>query len=171
MKTLLTAILMALSLSVQAVQAEDCQVRELGRISVFDPAGVGEWIDSAIIQYAFGVDFYGESRICNVPGGNAIESIEYEANLLFIDGDTVQRFEIFDTADALGFTQNGALYDVRSRYIDVGDYQIRFIRRAPEHQLVEVNGEEHVVPNYDQATIFVLEHDGLIWELDFRGKE
>lgn len=168
MSKVLAVFLLVLSFG---VQAEDCQVRELGRVSIFDPFGNREWVDSSIIKYAFGVDFYGESRICNAPNGGAIKTIEYEANLLFVDGNVAHRFEVYDTADVLGFTQNGALYDVRSRYVDIGDYQIRFIRRAPNNQLVEVDGEKHVVPNYDRATIFMLEADGLIWELDYRGKK
>jgi len=34
-----------------------------------------------------------------------------------------------------------------------------------------IRDREYVVPNYDRATIFMVEMDGLIWELDFRGKE
>jgi len=168
MSKVLAVFLLVLSFG---VQAEYCQTRELGRVSIFDRLGEEQWVDSAVIQFAFGVDFYGESRICAEYEDGPIKTIEYDANLLYVDGTVVNRFEIYDMVDALGFTQNGARYDVRSRYVEVGDYEIRFIRRAPDRQLVEVNGKEYVVPNYDRATIFMVEMDGLIWELDFRGKE
>ncbi len=169
MKTFVLAIVLGLLPTL--VQAEYCQTRELGRVSVFDRLGEEQWVDSAVIKFAFGVDFYGESRICAEYQGGPIKTIEYEANLLYVDGTVANRFEIYDMVDVLGFTQNGARYDVRSRYVEVGDYEIRFIRRAPDLQLVEVNGEEHVVPNYDRATIFMVEMDGLIWELDYRGTD
>ena len=107
--------------------------------------------------------------------GSSISQILYTASIR----NGSKAYHIADWAHAVGHTPNGAQYNVKSTLMldEDGyavDYDIDFLRRAPDEQVVNVDNVDYVVPNYDQATIFTIQReteDGvLIFTLDYRGE-
>jgi hypothetical protein len=154
--------------------AQVCEERGLARYRVQDVSPVlGDFYDTHVKEGDFGFDFVGKSYLCGEP----LEYIEYWAQLLTYDPETLElvTYAIEDRADVIGFTGNGAQYTVQSRQ-NLGEiYDIVFLRRSPDNQMVEVNERPYVVPNYDQTTIMRVlkqnEDDSLtIHEMDFRGE-
>ena len=154
--------------------AQVCEERDLARYRVQDVSPeLGNFYDTHIQGSDFGFDFVGTSYLCGEP----LEYIEYTAQLLTYDPDTLELvyYDIEDRADVIGFTGNGAQYTVQSRQNLGETYDIVFLRRSPDKQTVEVNGREYQVDNYDQTTIMRVlkqnEDNSLtIHEMDFRGE-
>jgi hypothetical protein len=149
-----------LVLAFVTLTATAAEVRELGRVRITDAP---DYWDSALYGDRPGLSFDGELRVT----GSPVTRIEYDGYVSWPDGS---RYEISDDADTLWWSQNGAEYRVWSRYDD-SEYSVIFLRRAPDLQVVEIDGEEHVVPNYDRATILRIEKDGVVWDLDYRSAD
>jgi len=157
---------------VATVHAQVCEERDLARYRVQDVAPMlGDFYDTHIQGSDFGFDFVGTSRLCGAP----LEYIEYSAQLLTYDPQTLELvyYSIEDRADVISFVPNGAQYTVQSRQSLGETYDIVFLRRSPDEQVVEVNGFEYTVPNYDQTTIMRVLKQGddgslAIHEMDYR---
>jgi len=142
-----------------AASAQAQETRDLGRVRVTD-LNTGDYYDSATLGDRPGVYFAGKIITYGAP----IDRIEYDASFT-VSG---QNYNISDDADTLWWTQNGAQYQMWSRYTNE-EYPVVFLRRAPDYQMVVVDGEEHLVPNYDRATIVRIRNDNLVYDLDYRG--
>jgi len=143
------------------ILAQAQEVRELGRARVTD-LSTGDYHDSAVLGDRPGVYFAGKMITYGAP----IDRIEYDANFT-VGGQT---YNISDDADTLWWTRNGAQYQMWSRYTDE-EYPVVFLRRAPDYQIVTIEGEQWYVPNYDRATIVRIQDGNLVYDLDYRGIE
>ena len=132
--------------------------RDLGRIRVTN-LDTGEYYDSAILGDRPGVYFAGKF----ITYGSPIDRIEYDASFTVAD----ENYSISDDADTLWWTRNGAQYQMWSRYTDE-EYPVVFLRRAPNEQVVTIEGADWIVPNYDQATIVRIRNGDLVYDLDYR---
>lgn len=89
-------------------------------------------------------------------------------------GSTIRTYRLADWADALSYEANGARYKMRSvlRSDEDGDpleYQIDFLRRAPDEWEVCVNGVCEVQDYPDRTTLLVIDlAPGVVATLDFR---
>ena len=149
-------LMMPLLLAIATMTQADT-VRELGRVRVTDDI---IYHDSYLLRNRPGVAIDGYFRTYGEPPWR----VEYDATFVTPDGS----YSISDDADVLWFGAGGAEYRVWSRYNDT-EYSIVFIRRAPDEQIVSVDGVDYIVPNYDRATIIRIEHNEVVWDLDYRG--
>lgn len=90
-------------------------------------------------------------------GDGAMEDIQYAARLSI--GSKL--FSIADMTYVTDYNDNGSVYSVASWVVqdELGDpvaYDIHFSRRAPDDQLVSIDGDDYVVPNYDHTTIVTI---------------
>lgn len=88
---------------------------------------------------------------------DALNSIQYAARLFL----GTKLFSIADMVYVTGYNENGSVYSVESWVVEdqLGDpvaYDMIFSRRAPDLQLVSLDGEDYTVPNYDHVTIVTI---------------
>jgi hypothetical protein len=197
-KFILSALIGALSFT---AYADDPEIRTLGRISVTHCKTDSIAVPVVIISPMYNLDgspitpdaeYEGDplpegtscittdSRVTNnqfegelIIWGSPISQILYTASVR----DGGKAYHIADWARTTGHTPNGAQYNVQSTLAlnednTAREYDITFMRRAPDEQLVNVEDIDYVVPNYDRATILTIQRetdDGvLIFTLDYR---
>ena len=184
------------------VLSQDYTVRELGRMQVthcrsdiaVPPVVVVQDVETAEGFFKPGVEVKGDPIPADTDCiliDSYVNSGEIEGEIM-ITGQPIERilysaairsggraYSIADWATTISHTSNGAQYTVASRMQQNEDgtaltYPISMLRRAPDEQIVEIDGTDCIVTNYDRSTIIRVQKntpDGVvIFELDYRGR-